>query len=170
MDTIEMINANREKIINALKTAERESYLHTECEYRVYIDSKGECGDEEWIANDNGWFEFRDGYSRAYIHTFCSQHYSVLWDWWFVDPNVALSEFRDRFGFDVEQGDDSDLASDMRNAAIAHGVSESEYEKWIDEQTETAISELTENNESDGVYDSCIDEAIEDIRRGLEWA
>lgn len=74
MSTIERITANREKIIEALKAAERKSYLYPCCEYRVYIDSDNECGDEEWLAHDNAWFEFRRGYFRTYIHTFCHQY------------------------------------------------------------------------------------------------
>ena len=74
MNAIELINANREKIVEALKAAERKSYLYPSCEYRVYIDTNGDAGDEEWLAHGSAWFEFRDGYFRHYIHTFCRQY------------------------------------------------------------------------------------------------
>ena len=74
MKISELIRKNTENLINIMQEAEAESYRKTSCEYRVYIDSEGECGYEEWVAGDNGWFEFRDpDYHRYYIHTFCKQ-------------------------------------------------------------------------------------------------
>lgn len=82
MKTSELIRKNTENLINALKEADAAAKSNTACEYRVYIDSNGECGHEEWLAGDLGWYEFRDpDYRRYYIHTFC---YAL--DLWFVDP------------------------------------------------------------------------------------
>ena len=82
MKISELIRENTENLINALKEADDAAYRNTACEYRVYIDSNGECGYEEWLAGDLGWHEFRDpDYRRYYIHTFC-----YVRDWWFADP------------------------------------------------------------------------------------
>lgn len=82
MKTSELIRENTENLINALKEADAAAYRNTDCEYRVYIDSNGECGIEEWLAGDLGWYEFTDpDYRRYYIHTFCYAR-----DLWFVDP------------------------------------------------------------------------------------
>ena len=82
MKISELIRENTENLINSLKEADAAAYRNTSCEYRVYIDSNGECGYEEWIAGDLGLYEFRDpDYRRYYIHTFCYAR-----DLWFVDP------------------------------------------------------------------------------------
>lgn len=82
MKISELIREKTENLINALKEADDAAYRNTACEYRVYIDSNGECGYEEWLAGDLGWHEFRDpDYRRYYIHTFC-----YVRDWWFADP------------------------------------------------------------------------------------
>ena len=82
MKISELIRENTENLINALKEADDAAYRNTACEYRVYIDSNGECGYEEWLAGDLGWYEVRDpDYRRYYIHTFCYAR-----DLWFVDP------------------------------------------------------------------------------------
>ena len=86
MKISELIRENTENLIDTMQKAEAASYRNTSCEYRVYIDSEGECGYEEWVAGDNGWFEFRDpDYYRYYIHTFCNQYYDIVRDWWFAD-------------------------------------------------------------------------------------
>lgn len=82
MKISELIRENTEKLINALKEADAAAYRNTACEYRVYIDSNGECGIEEWPAGDLGWYNFTDpDYRRYCIHTFC-----YVRDWWFADP------------------------------------------------------------------------------------
>lgn len=82
MKISELIRENTEKLIDTMQKAEAASYRKTSCEYRVYIDNEGECGYEEWLAGDLGWYEFRDpDYRRYYIHTFCYAR-----DLWFVDP------------------------------------------------------------------------------------
>ena len=86
MKISELIRENTENLIDTMQKAEAASYRNTSCEYRVYIDSEGDCGYEEWLAGDNGWFEFRDpDYERYYIHTFCKQYFDIVSDWWFSD-------------------------------------------------------------------------------------
>lgn len=88
MKISELIRENTENLIDIMQKAEAESYRKTSCEYRVYIDSNGECGIEEWLAGDLGWLEFRDpDYDRYYIHTFCNQYYDIVRDWWFADDD-----------------------------------------------------------------------------------
>ena len=102
MKISELIRENTENLINALKEADAAAYRNTACEYRVYIDSNGECGYEEWLAGDLGWYEFRDpDYRRYYIHTFC-----YVRDWWFADPEEYDHEaIMEAIGDDVESKD-----------------------------------------------------------------
>ena len=50
MKISELIRENTENLINSLKEADAAAYRNNDCEYRVYIDSNGECGIEEWLA------------------------------------------------------------------------------------------------------------------------
>ena len=102
MKISELIRENTENLINALKEADAAAYRNTACEYRVYIDSNGECGQEEWPAGDLGWYEFRDpDYRRYYIHTFC-----YVRDWWFADPEEYDREaIMEAIGDDVKSKD-----------------------------------------------------------------
>ena len=82
MKPSELIRENTENLINALQEADAAAYRNTNCEYRVYIDSNGECGIEEFPAGYLGCYESRDpDYRRYYIHTFC-----YMRDRWFADP------------------------------------------------------------------------------------
>lgn len=105
MKISELIRENTENLINSLKEADAAAYRNTDCEYRVYIDSNGECGIEEWLAGDLGWYEFRDpDYRRYYIHTFC-----YVRDCWLADPEEydreAIMEAIGDVGFkDVYEG------------------------------------------------------------------
>lgn len=82
MKISELIRENTENLINSLKEADAAAYRNTDCEYRVYIDSNGECGIDEFPAGYLGWYESRDpDYRRYYIHTFC-----YMRDRWFSDP------------------------------------------------------------------------------------
>lgn len=84
MKISELIRENTEKMIDTLREADAAAYRNTACEYRVYIDSNGECGHEEWPAGDLGWYKFTDpDYRRYYIHTFCKQYFDIVRDWWF---------------------------------------------------------------------------------------
>ena len=140
MKISELIRENTENLINALKEAEAASYRNTDCEYRVYIDSEGECGYEEWVAGDNGWFEFSDpDYDRYYIHTFCNQYYDIVRDWWFADD-------------DDPEEDDDDLEADDDE------LEEYDREAIMEEAIEAAIG----NNESSGAYEEIVERAIED--------
>ena len=85
MKISDLIHENTEKLIETLQKAEAESYRNTSCEYRVYIDSEGECGYEEWLAGDSGYYQFLRGYCRYYIHTFCKQYFDIVSDWWFAN-------------------------------------------------------------------------------------
>ena len=88
MKLSELIRENTENLIDTMQKAEAASYRNTACEYRVYIDSEGECSYEEWVAGDNVWFEFRDpDYHRYYIHTFNKQYYDIVRDWWLADKD-----------------------------------------------------------------------------------
>ena len=102
MKISELIRENAENLIDTLKEADAAAYRNTACEYRVYIDSNGECGYEEWLAGDLGWYEFRDpDYRRYYIHTFC-----YVRDWWFADPEEYDREaIMEAIGDDVESKD-----------------------------------------------------------------
>lgn len=142
---IELIEENRDKILDELKAADEAAYRRPACEYRVYIDTEGDVGHEEWLANDNGWFQFRDGYDRCYIRTFCHQYYDILWDYWFNDADGGRSAFAYRFGYPVEQDEDCEKTAEqeMRDTILAHGGNEADLEAWLEEMTDEAIDQAT---------------------------
>ena len=128
MKISELIRENTENLINALKEADAAAYRNTACEYRVYIDSNGECGYEEWLAGDLGWYEFRDpDYRRYYIHTFC-----YVRDWWFADPEEYDREaiMEEAIEAATNSSDAFGSYDDIIENAIEHAIdaeSEEEY-------------------------------------------
>ena len=128
MKKSELIRENTENLIDTMQKAEAESYRKTSCEYRVYIDSEGECGYEEWVAGDNGWFEFRDpDYVRYYIHTFCNQYYDIVRDWWFADDG------------EPEEYDRESIMEEAIEAATSSSEALDGYEAVIENAIEQAI-------------------------------
>lgn len=136
MKLSELIRENTENLINALKEADAAAYRNTSCEYRVYIDSNGECGNEEWLAGDLGWYEFRDpDYRRYYIHTFCKQYYDIVRDWWFSD------------GDEPEDYDREAIMEEAIEAAINSYEAFDGYEEIIKYAIEQAIEAEREDDE-----------------------
>ena len=139
MKISELIRENTENLINTLRKADAASYRNTSCEYRVYIDSEGECGYEEWVAGDNGWFEFRDpDYERYYIHTFNNQYYDIVRDWWLADDDEPDEDD------DEHEEDDDELDEDDREAIM-----------------EEAIEAATNSADAIDSYEAVIENAIE---------
>ena len=138
MKISELIRENTENLIDTLQKAEAASYRNTSCEYRVYIDSDGECGYEEWVAGDNGWFEFRDpGYHRYYICTMCNQYYDIVRDWWFAD------------GDEPEDYDREAIMEEAIYAATNSADSIDNYEAAIENAIEHAIEAESEEEYSE---------------------
>lgn len=160
---IELIESNHEKILAELEAAEDSAYRFPDCEYRVYIDTDGETGREEWPAKDCGWYEFRGDYARCYIHTFCYQYFDVLWDLWFDDLNIAREAFESRFGFPVEQDEDSYKTpeQEMRDTVLSHGGSNADLDAWLEEMRSDAITELTADAEFN--YNAIIRDRINEL-------
>ena len=138
MKISELIRKNTENLIETLQKAEAESYRKTSCEYRVYIDSEGECGYEEWVAGDNGWFEFRDpDYHRYYIHTFCKQYFDIVSDWWFSDRD------------EPEAYDREAIMEEAIEAATSSSEAIDNYEAIIENAIEYAIEAESEEEYSE---------------------
>ena len=143
-----LIHEHEDEILAELRKADKLAYSFPSCEYRVYVDTDGEVGHEEWAAGDNGWYEFRDSdYDRDYVGTFCHEYYSILWEYWFADSAVFAACFRDRFGVDLraetdEDGDEINQSlSDMADYTVKTcGISE-DYAAWISEQTDEDIEQ-----------------------------
>ncbi len=166
MEMKERIEEKRDEIITALKEADRAAYLTPCCEYRVYIDTEGVIGREEWLAGDNGCIQFREGYDRCYIATYCHQHFSVLWDYWFKDSDDFSESFRLRFGSPTIDDNESrrvNLEQLGRETVKALGIPEREYCEWLDENAKDALNEILESAELDDVYDDVLDRAIRTI-------
>ncbi len=149
MNYTNLIREHEDEILAELRKADKLAYLYPSCEYRVYVDTDGEVGHEEWASGDNGWYEFRDpDYDRIYVGTLRHEYYSILWDYWFADSDVFASCFRDRFGVDLqaetdEDGDEIDQPlSDMADYTVkACGISGDDYAAWVAEQTDEAIEQ-----------------------------
>ena len=136
MKISELIRENTENLINALMKADAAAYRNTSCEYRVYIDSNGECGYEEWLAGDLGWYKFTDpDYRRYYIHTFCKQYFDIVSDWWFSGDDEPKEYDREAIMEEaIEAATNSSDAfgsyDDIIENAIEHAIdaeSEEEY-------------------------------------------
>ena len=138
MKISELIRENTENLINTLREADAASYRNTSCEYRVYIDSEGECGHEEWVAGDNGLFEFRDpDYERYYIHTSNNQYYDIVRDWWFSGDDEPKEYDREAIMEEaIEAATNSSDAIDSYEAVIENAI-----EHAIEAESEEEYSE-----------------------------
>ena len=161
MSWVDLIGQNREKILNMMQIADADAFRNGSCEYRVYIDTDGEVGSEEWPANDSGWYEFHGDYDRCYIHTFCHQYYNALWDYWFADLDAAEFAFMKRFGYPVVDATGY-LSADMWNTVLLHGGSIDELVAWENEMTGEAIKDLTDGADYDVLLDERIGEMEDD--------
>ena len=163
MEMKKRIEEKRDEIIAALKEADRAAHEAPCFEYRVYIDTEGVIGREEWLAGDNFYSRFREGYGRCYLKTYCHQHFSALWDYWFADPDIFRENFRIRFGSPTIGDNESrsvNLEQLGRETVKALGIPESEYDAWLDENMEDALSEMLDSAELDGIYDDDLERAI----------
>lgn len=128
MKISELIRENTENLIDTMQKAEAASYRNTYCKYRVYIDSEGKCGYEEWLAGDNGWFEFGAGYDRYYIQTFNKQYFDIVSDWWFANHDEPKEYDREAIMEEaIEAATNSAEALDgykaiIENAAIEYEI------------------------------------------------
>ncbi len=139
MKISELIREKTENLINTLREAEAASYRNTSCEYRVYIDSEGECGYEEWVAGDNGWFEFRDpDYHRYYICTMCNQCFDIVRDWWFSGDDEPEDYDREAIMEEaIEAATNSSDAIDSYEAVIGNAIEHAiEAEREAEEENE----------------------------------
>lgn len=139
MKIYELIRENTENLIDTLQKAEADSYRNTSCEYRVYIDSEGECGYEEWPAGDNGWFEFRDpDYYRYYIHTFNNEYYDIVRDWWFADDGEPEEYDREAIMEEaIEAATNSSDAFGSYDAIIENAIEHAiDAEREVEEEKE----------------------------------
>lgn len=140
------------KIIAALKDADATAYKYPSMEYRVYIDSDGEVSNEEWVAGDHGWLCFGGGYERVYIHTFCHNNFSVLWDYWFEDSGLFIDAVEEQFGEKFQMSEDDTLYYDGLETCKKSEHSEAEYCYWLDLCEAEAIKELQNQTDYEAIY------------------
>lgn len=154
----ELIEKKHDEIIETMKKADAMAYRNTGCEYRVYIDTDGNVGREEWPANDNGYYSFRDSdYSREYLHTFCHQFYSVLWDGWFTSQAEFAEDFKGRFGVELESTDRYNFEADGEDTIRNNGLSLDDWAEWVEQKTEEAIEFFADETD----YDEILNIALE---------
>ena len=168
--TAKLIESKREDIIRTLKAADQLAYSYPTCEYRVYIDTDGKVDCEEWPCGDNAHYEFADGYDRYYIKTFSYQFYDILWDYWFSDYDAFAEAFENRFGFPLKvSGLSITMYDEGMDVILAHGIPAADYKEWLGEQTELAIKEIIESDESLNSYARAVDYAILNLIFEEEW-
>ena len=155
---LELIEANKSSIMDQMKEAEEAALRYPTCEYRVYISTNGLAGREEWPANASGYYQFRDGYERCYLRTFCHEYYDVLWDYWFSDPSEAAETFKAHFGYALDEDDGRSLREDMRCTVLAHGGTEEEFSHWLEEMTDDAVKESLSNTDFAEMFYDAVDE------------
>lgn len=151
----------REDIIRILKEADAESYRYPTCEYRVYIDTDGDLDYEEWVAGSTSWYQFRDGYDREYIHTFCNEHFDIMFDYWFNGIGEFESAFEERFGFKPENDPDRSHWEDGACSCEERGISNYDYEEWLEEQQDEAIECIQCETDYDEIIDAWLQQRWE---------
>lgn len=104
MKDSELIRKNYNEILSVMELADAETYMNTNCEYRVYIDSEGCVGYEVWAAGDNGYYRFCGDYYRVYIATMCHQFFDILDDYWYVG-NYVNGEWYGKEKYTDEEND-----------------------------------------------------------------
>ena len=174
MTNVEMINSKYNEIMDELKKVTALSYRHPKHEYRVYIDSNGEVGHEEWETRTQDFLRFDDpSYYRIYFCHFCGESYSILWDSWFEDSDEFAKAFRERFGVGLMTEKGRTKEEDGEATILEAGLSLTDYRAWLDECTEKAI---VEDLSSELCEDSCMDyieQTIEYLKygknEGLYW-
>lgn len=148
----DIIKANEDKIIDALKDAYRETLTHPDWECRVYIDSDGDVGREDYQAGDDSWLEFDDeDYVRYYLDTINNQYYDAVWDCWFSGESwdITLDQIAEEFDLDrdaVEEtinGDDRPCKDDaLVHCLVELGVDPDAAAAWMASEREKAIDDL----------------------------
>lgn len=162
---MELIEQNWDSILAEMLEADEASIRYPSCEYRVYIDTDGDTGHEEWAANDNGMFSFKEGYDRCYIHTFCWDGVEILDH---ISPYDARYEFERDFGYPVEQDCDRNFIEDMEATAAAHGDGE-KYAKWIEAQEEETVAWLLDEAKNNGDYRRFLGEFFDELERYAKY-
>lgn len=163
--TREFIEDRQDDIIVEMAKADADAYRSSGAEFRVYIDTDGNIGTEEWAAGDSGYFRFHDpDYERVYLGEFCHQCYDVLWDWWFEDTNEFRNAFIGRFGTDpISEDGFWDTWSDMKShgSEICKDAGIEGYDRWLAECTEEAIDAAVDLSEAYDYYESLICTALD---------
>ena len=166
-ELVEIINKRWDDIIEEMAKADADAYRSSGAEFRVYIDTNGEIGTEEWIAGDNGYFRFRDpDYDRYYLGIFCYQNYDVLWDWWFADTDEFRDAFIEQFGTNpISEDGDWDNWADMKRygSEICKDAGIEGFDEWIEEQRDEAIDEAIRMGLADRYYGQTIIEAFDEM-------
>lgn len=157
--TKELIEKNRDQIIEKMKEADAQAYRFPTCEYRVYIDTEGNVGREEWPANDNGYYSFSDSdYSREYIHTFCHQFYSILWDGWFTSQADFAEQFKGRFCVDLESTERYNFEEDGEDTIRNNGLSLGDWAEWVESKTEEAIEFFADETDYEEILSTALEQ------------
>ena len=162
-----------DEIIENLKAADKVAWKHNRCEYRVYIDSNGDVGREEWVAGDQGYYAFADGYSRYYIATFCHRFESAF-DC--IDTEEMKKEVEKKFGavdwgrkdedgFTIEECS-NDIIDVCRTAATDMDILSGDFEAWLDAFEDCIINELIEDED---YYEELLKLYIHQIEELRQW-
>ena len=158
---MEITDLQKEKIISHLKSADAMAYKNTNMEYRVYIDTDGEVGVEEWPAGSNSYYKFPEGYERIYIHAFCHEYFSIIWDYWFEDSGLFIDAVEEHFGEKFQMSENDTLYYDGLDTCEKSGHSEAEYCAWLDSCEAEAIKELQNQKDYEEIYYEWIKEQEE---------
>ena len=156
---MKITNEKVNEILDLMKKMDAESYRDGNWRYDVYIDSDGDVDYESWLIGDNGWYKFRDGYTRYYVASFSAPYYHILWDYWFESYSDFKDAFKAKFGFEL----DKSLGRWSNDIGLAnckeHGISEDEYEDWLKEEEDKAI-EYSISEQDPYHYEELFDEWI----------
>ena len=161
-ELLNLVDTNREEIIDALRDADRSAYLYTECKYSVALFPDGHTEIRERLAGDNWWY--RNDPALLEIGTLCHQYYDILRD------NLASDELLSLMESEMDSGERVEYE---RYRADYIGTEEEEPDdwdalRWIEEdlpdlwfrEKRMAAAELTTSQEAEDEYDTLIDKAV----------
>ena len=161
---LDALKTHEDEILEEMKDAQRLAMRYPKCEYRVYLDTNGEVGNEEWIQGDHGWYKFRDeNYDRFYIHTYDNVSFDTIGE--YFPTRSDFFEYAERqWNLRVDDEEyspyDCDFLTFARNFYIDHGIDEDAYDRWMDDVFDEAIEFFIDLMDHDGVFERQFHQAL----------
>lgn len=177
-DILNLIETNHDKIVEALREADRAAYRHTSCEYSVALFPDGTVEQRERLAGDNWWYE--NDPAVAEFGRKCYQYFDVMGDGY--NGYGPLSEALIAECNETELEAYNAYLAEYQRKKREYYEDEDEYVpesdeicEWFRENSpvwerleEMAIEEFTTGCDADDSYEADIDSEIESLKMQYE--